>query len=234
MRVSKLSLLTLPAVAALLATAPTTQAGLVFTIEGPGVQSTTVGGASTEDFESAPSGNSASYASPNIDGTYSPIYVDSVNVYGGAGGAGQYNLQGLGTVASQTLTFNNPKTYFGLWWSAGDAGNQLSFYDGLSLLASYQVGDIIPHLSPGYYGNPNSGGNTGEPYVYLNFTTTGSSRITSVVFDNPTWSGFESDNHSVYDQVINPPGRGIPDAASTLGLLGLAASALVVARRRTT
>lgn len=127
-----------------------------------------------------------------------------------------YNLVGSYTGQnSQTLTFDSSKTYFGMWWSAGDPANQLVFYDGATILASYSTADIIPFLSSAYYGNPNNGLNPNEPYVYLNFTTTGASRITSIEFNCDLFAGFESDNHSVHDQVIEPPGNTLPTVPAT-------------------
>jgi hypothetical protein len=207
------------------------QAGIVFTIEAPGVQETTVVGASTETFNSVPLGLIGTYFSPAIGGTYSGGQVIAADVYGGAHGT-PYDVVGLNRTRTQILTFASPKTYFGMWWSAGDASNQLEFYDGAALLAHYAIGDIIPFLAPAYYGNPNGGGNASEPYVYLDFTTTGASRISEVRFINLTGSGYETDNHSVFDKPIDPPGHGIPDATATLGLLGSALAALALIRRR--
>jgi hypothetical protein len=150
---------------------------------------------------------------------------------GGAGGGGQYDVVGLGNTVSQTLTFASGKTYFGLWWSAGDAANTLTFYQGASVLGSYVIGDIIPSLSSAYLGNPNGGGNPGEYYAYLNFTTTDGDLIDRIVFGNVTSSGFESDNHSVYDQPIEPPGHTLPDGGSTL-ILALGSIGLLASLRR--
>lgn len=210
------------------------QAGLIFTIENPGVQATTVAGASTETFDSAPLGVIGSYASSAIGGTYSGGQVITHNLYGGAGAVGQYDVVGLGNTTSQTLQFASPKTYMGLWWSAGDAANKLEFYDPANvLLGSYVIGDIIPNLSAAYLGNPVTGENPGEYYAYLNFTTTAGSQIDHVVFGNVTASGFESDNHSVYDKPITPPGHAVPDAGSTMAMLGGAIALLQSVRRKT-
>ncbi len=224
-------LLILSATGGLLGLAPA-RAGLVFTIENPGVQATTVAGASTETFDAVPLGVIGTYVSPTIGGTYSGGQVIPHNQYGGAGGTGQYDVVGLGTTVSQTLQFAAPKTYFGLWWSAGDASNKLDFYDpSNALLGSYVIGDIIPFLSSAYLGNPVTGENKGEYYAYLDFTTTAGSQIDRVVFGNVTASGFESDNHSVFDKPITPPGNPIPDSGSTFSLLAGAAVLLGLARR---
>jgi hypothetical protein len=201
------------------------QAGIVFTIEGPGVQSTTVAGAITETFDSLPIAPLAVYVSPN-GGTYSGGGVVAAGVFGGAGGVGNYDLQGAGASTPQTLTFSSDKTYFGMWWSAGDAGNHLEFFDAADVsLGNFAIADIIPFLTPAYRGNPNGGGNPAEYYAYLNFTATGGDLIRKIVFSETTGGGFESDNHSTFDQPIDPPGNAIPEPATALfgfALMGFA------------
>ncbi|MHC5827557.1 MAG: Npun_F0296 family exosortase-dependent surface protein, partial [Nostoc sp.] len=56
-------------------------------------------------------------------GSYKTTLIQNADQYGGAGGKGNYfdvnaNISGQ-TVSSLNLT--NPESYFGLWWSAGDA-----------------------------------------------------------------------------------------------------------------
>jgi hypothetical protein len=215
-----------------LAAAPS-NAGLIFTIEDPGVQQTTVAGALTETFDALAPGPVGTYNSPI--GTYEGGQVNAADQYGGAGSSQFYAIGVQSGTTSATLTFTDPKTYFGMWWSAGDAQNRLEFYDQTSsLLASYQIGDILPLLSSDYFGNPNPppGRNTPEAYVYLNFTVTGDSRISQVVFLNNLRSGFEMDNHSVFDRPITPPGKRLPDAGGSLTLLVAGAAGVFLLRRR--
>jgi len=197
-------------------------AGIVFTIEGPGVQATTVPGAVTETFDGLTPGPLGVYSSPGI-GTFAGGQIVAANLYGGAGGVGNYYAVGgeSGTTLG-VLALNTPQDYVGLWWSAGDAENVLQFFDGASLVGTYDVADIIGGgLAPGYYGNPNNRSlDPGEPFVYLNFTTTGATQITSLDFENPVSTGFELDNVSVFGSPITPPGIGLPDATNA-GLLFL-------------
>jgi hypothetical protein len=159
--------------------------------------------------------------------------VVAANAFGGAFGTHYYAVGAQSGQTSATLTLTGPEHYFGMWWSAGDAQNQLSFYDGGTLLGSFNVANLLAlNLSPGYFGNPNNGQDTGEPFVYLDFTTTGSDAITKVVFNNSLATGFEMDNLSVLSQSITPPGNQIPDGGSTLCLLSGVAVALVSLRRR--
>jgi hypothetical protein len=69
----------------------TTQAGIVFTVEAPGVQQTTVVGATTENFDSVALGSIAGggYVSAAVDGTYSGGQIINADVFGGAGGGGR-------------------------------------------------------------------------------------------------------------------------------------------------
>jgi hypothetical protein len=209
-------------------------AGIVFTIENPGVQATTVPGAITETFDSLTPGPLTTYVSPGI-GTFAGGTIVAANRYGGAGGTGNYYAVGSesGTTLG-TLTLNSPQDYVGLWWSAGDRENVLQFFDGASLVGTFNVGNILSlALSSSYFGNPNNRSlDPGEPFVYLDFTTTGGTQITSMDFENGLGTGFELDNVSVFGSPITPPGNAIPDATHT-GLLFLIAAGALFGYRQT-
>lgn len=211
--------------------APSLHAQVIFTIENPGVQATTVPGAITETFDSLPLGNLGTYVSPI--GTFGPGgNVHAANIYGGAYGSDYFAVGSESGTYAETLTLNGPQDYFGMWWSAGDRGNVLKFYDGATLVDTVYTSTLFPYLNPAYYGNPNNGGDAGEPFVYLDFTTTGTTQITSVVFDETLrGAGFEMDNLSVFGQPIPPPGHRIPDASET-GLLLLMAGASLLGYRQ--
>jgi hypothetical protein len=203
----------------------TAHSQIVFTAENPGIQTTTVAGATIETFESLSAGAVTTYNSPI--GTFSGGEIVAANQYGGAGGSGKYFAVGAQSgTTSATLTFTSVQNYLGLWWSAGDRGNILKFYNGATLEGTFNVGSIIPSLTPAYYGNPNStflGQDSNEPFEYLDFTGLGGVQFTSVEIDNiGTGSGFEVDNLAVANNVITPPGHSIPDTANT-GLLFLMA-----------
>ena len=157
----------------------------------------------------------------------------TADAYGGANGS-QYYAVGVQSGALQsTLTLTAAQSYVGMWWSAGDIHNILEFYNGATLVRTYKVGDIIPSLGAAYYGNPNNGLNSSEPYVYLNFTATGSDTISSVVFKSDSINaGFEIDNISVTQERITPPGHSVPDGGATAALMVAGLAALTVARRK--
>jgi hypothetical protein len=212
----------------------TSHAGLIFSIEGAGVQASTVPGITTETFDSgSPGAFSGSVAMGSLNAGGAKVAADS---FGGAFDSQYYALGVQSGFTAATLSLTTPQNYLGIWWSAGDGRNRLEFYDGATLLGSYRVFDITPFLGAAYYGNPNDGSNAGEPYVYLNFTTTGGNSITELrLLNDSTAGGFEIDNISVTTQRINPPGILIPtpDSGSTVALFA-GAVALVCGLRRST
>jgi hypothetical protein len=123
-----------------------------------------------------------------------------------------------------------------MWWSAGHPGKKVIFFDGTTELASFEI-DILSSLPAGYFGNPVPGpffgGNAGEPYAYLNCTATAGMQSDKILLQQIGGGGFESDNHSVTDRAIEPPGNPLPapDEESILGMfLGTVASVIAVTR----
>jgi hypothetical protein len=196
------------------------RANVMFTVENAGVQATTVPDTITETFNSVPMGSVSIYVSPI--GTISGGAIVGANIYGGALGIGNFYGDGnqSGT-ASATLTFNSAQTFFGLWWSAMDSQNVLKFFDGATLVGTFTTADIVPSLTSAYYGNPNGGGDSGEPFAYVDFTGTAGTQFTSVEFDNNTTTatGFEVDNLSIL-------ACNVPDAANTGFMFLIAVTAL--------
>lgn len=206
-------------------------ASIIFTREAPGVQQTPVASAITETFDSLPTGALGVYVSPI--GTYSSgAAIVAPNVFGGAFQT-QYIAAGSQSGTTQyEVSFSGLRTYFGFYWGAGDSQNNVDFYEGATLKGTFGVGDIIAGLPAAYFGNPNTGGNAGEPYVYLHFTSSDlASRFDSVVFrNNTTGSGFETDNHAVFDELITPPG--VPEPSSFLLMSAGFGAVLAMAARR--
>jgi hypothetical protein len=178
----------------------------------------------------------------SITGTYSGTYrIVSSNKYGGAGGDGSF----ITTRSSYTLTLSSQVNYFGMWFSALDAGNQLSFYNNDNLVFSFSPSDYAALVGacptmvaqPNFCGNPNgsfSNLNANEQYAYLNFYDTDGSFNKIVFTENPQVGGFESDNHAVAQIHTQPGGTPlspVPEPSSfVLGLSGL--SGLVGLRHR--
>lgn len=207
-------------------------ASIIFTHEAPSVQQTTVAGSITENFNALAAGPVGPYVS--AVGTYSTGGVIVLpDAFGGANQT-KYISVGIQSGTSQyDLTFGGLRTYFGFYWAAGDGRNRVDFYEGATLKATFAVSDITPTLSAAYFGNPNTGENGAEPYVYLNFTSSDlSSRFDRVVFRQLAGGGgFETDNHSVFDQLITPPG--VPEPSSWLfAISGISGFVLLFRRPR--
>jgi hypothetical protein len=135
-------------------------------------------------------------------------------------GLGQFWTNTNNTLA---LDFVAPVRYFGISWSAGDSGNDISFYTGGNLIATYSTSQISSVLTPttvtavngasyntaDYKGKPGTGENVGENYTYINFFGIDQS-FDRVVFSNSANTGFESDNHSISFTTQTPNGTFVP------------------------
>ena len=211
---------------------------------GAGVQSSP---ASTfvENFDTAvPSGGvlTTNYSGSALTGTYTGGFaLYNADIFGGAGGTGRY----LTTFSSYALTLSSNVNYFGMWFSALDSGNQLSFYDGSTLLYSFTPAAFSALVgacpgTSGFCGNPNNGANPGQQYAFLNFFDSDGSFNRITFTEDPTIGGFESDNHTVGNLTTGPGGTPIPGGGSpspipepsTFLLLGTGALGLASTVRR--
>ncbi|MDO6762778.1 PEP-CTERM sorting domain-containing protein [Agarivorans sp. 1_MG-2023] len=186
-------------------------AGIIYTIEAPGIQSSQVGGTlQTETFDSLAkiglnNGHQTDFGDYSVDkGT---AKVVNFGVYGGAYGEGKYLF--IPNKSSVTLDFNQAMGYFGFWWSAGDSGNQLSITtqsESLSFVTNQILDAAV--LEPEHYGSPTSvSGNKREPYGYVNlFAESEADKITSIQFFG---RNFETDNHSASLQLQTITGRSL-------------------------
>ncbi|MHC5595479.1 MAG: Npun_F0296 family exosortase-dependent surface protein [Nostoc sp.] len=178
-------------------------------------------------------------------GTYKNTLIENADQYGGAGGTGQYfdvdtNRSG-GQQTVSTLNLTTPQSYFGLWWSAGDANNKLTFLSQGQVVQTLTTADVVSYIAnlpnkSSYYGNPNSPTqNTGEPYAFINFYDVGGT-FDQVQFTNVGGTGFESDNHTVatgYKSITgNVVVKAIPESSSVLGVfaIGFVGAASVLTR----
>ncbi len=148
-------------------------------------------------------------------GTYTgTMKVQSADSYGGAGGTSYMTFGAQsGTSTPVTLTLKTPETYFGFYWSAGDANNGIALYSAGTQLAHFTTADIKNMLagptvtaingstyqSSSYNCNPsNTAQDCSEPFAFVHLIATGFT-FDKIVFDNNTTTatGFESDNHTV-------------------------------------
>ncbi len=175
----------------------------------PAVQNTVVSGALIETFERGPGSIGASGTWNIGNYTASTGSYDAAGVYGGAGRTGYYLGVHTGPI---NVAVAPGYQYVGFWWSAGDASNIITFYDehGVQLIR-FTTADInallsgtgtVPTVGGGtypkasFFGNPNPpGGNTGEPYAYVNLILTNTtSTFGSIKIEG---SNFELDNLSI-------------------------------------
>jgi RHS repeat-associated protein len=239
------------AVATVTYTITTTPGTLSVYLSPSGQQSTTVAGVATETFDALSTGiQSTAYVSAAGIGTYTgsstqPFAIVAPNEFGGATDSTSStptNYFAVGTESGSTspvnLALTQPVSYFGFWWSAGDAYNRIALYSGSSLYGTFSTADLLGFLNNGtgtinaingtayetsaYFGNPNitSGSNdSDEPFAYVSFAITGAT-ITQIVFYNTSTStGFESDNHSVIfnGNTVTIPTTFVPVESLTLG-----------------
>jgi len=206
---------------------------MLITFEAPGVQLTQVPGAVTYTFNSLTANTTYTNVVAPF-GVYDRVFVSPPNSWGGSG---QTNYMAVGSQSgwtTTTLTLTSLSSYFGLYWAAGDAQNYLDFYNGNSLVVSISLGTLSSRLTSAYYGNPNNGQDTSEPFAYLNFYGENGVTWNRIVFRNlSTGTGYETDSHAVLAAVQNPPSTPggsldvptIPEPASSLllaaGLIAL-------------
>jgi hypothetical protein len=178
-------------------------------VDAPAVQASYVDGTVMNFNEGCPT------LWPGIGTTDIPCVSSGVDTFGGAtteeavptrGGVGTSYATVTGM--TMTLTLDEPQTYFGLWWSAGNGSNYLNFYSDDQLVGSFSCDTIIAALNSqtlssgggtqytvqDYFGNPRDGSNGGEPYAYLHVFASSGKTFNKVVFSG---DGFEFDNVTV-------------------------------------
>ena len=149
------------------------------------------------------------------------LEVKAANQWGGANGSKFITQEVLQSIRSYSLTVSEDQKYFGFWWSAGDAYNQITFKNDGREVASFKTADIVNFInsygtvqSSAYRGNPAySGDNTGhlnEPFSFVNVFFSEELAYDEVVIATLTEGGsaFESDNHTF--SAISQPIRGLP------------------------
>ena len=186
---------------------------IVTTSEGVGAFNTTLQNANVETFDNLPTGVNNNVNWQGV-GTFDKVNVKTADQYGGAPtvskpNGSQYAVEGLGIVNTTTLKLNSPSSYFGLYWSAGDAANDLKFYNNGALVADFTTANLMNKLPAAYYGNPittglNAGKNPNEPYGFINFIGGANTSWDTIVFGNNGGSGFEADNYTSRVNGWNP------------------------------
>ncbi|MEH1911156.1 Npun_F0296 family exosortase-dependent surface protein [Nostoc sp.] len=234
-------------------TRPVMASSFTVSIENAGVQNAQLSNllnAHVQTFDAQTAGYSATGFQSN-DGTtnvgsYKNTLIVNADQYGGAGGTGKYfdvNANISGQTVS-TLNLTTAQSYFGLWWSAGDANNVLTFLSQGKVVETITTADVVKYIAAltnkaSYYGNPNStfaNQNSGEPYAFINFYDVAGT-FNQVQFSNIGGTGFESDNHTVATSYKSITGsvvtKAVPESSSLLGVLviGFVGATSVMTRR---
>jgi hypothetical protein len=195
----------------ILLTALPVSAGVIITFaEDPTAYNSSLSGTEVYDFNNLKLGYNSGVSWDGV-GKFDQLQIMRADAYGGAPDAtspkgSQYSVQGIGSkVMTTTLYLAEDSSYFGMWWSAGDARNVMSFYDGDSLIARFTTASLMAPLPPEYDGNPiNRKVNSGEPYAFINFFGDEKTTWDRIVFSNDGSSGFESDNFTTRVDAWDP------------------------------
>lgn len=187
-----------------------TQSTLVTISEDSAQTTSSLANTSVFTFNNLPNGINTNVAWDGV-GTFDRLYIADANVWGGAydastGQASQFSWQGRSWTQTSTLTLDQSSAYFGFWWSAGDRNNRLTFYSGDSVVAQYTTASMFSglNLSPEYYGNPLTGGNSREPYAFINFYGGADTSWDRIELTQTGGGGFESDNYTTRVESYNP------------------------------
>lgn len=195
----------------LLLTVLPVSAGVIITFaEDPAAYNSSLSGTDVHDFNDLKLGYNSGVAWDGV-GKFDQLQIIRADAYGGAPDetspkGTQYSVQGIGSkVMTTTLYLAEDSSYFGMWWSAGDARNVMSFYDGDSLIGRFTTASLMAPLPPEYDGNPiNRKVNSGEPYAFINFFGDEKTSWDRIVFSNDGSSGFESDNFTTRVDAWDP------------------------------
>lgn len=187
----------------LLLTALPVSASVVITFaEDPEAYYSSLSGTSVFDFNQLKTGYRKNATWDGV-GKFDQLQITPADSFGGAPtdkmpDGSLYSLQGAGSkVLTTTLYLASDSSYFGMWWSAGDARNVLSFYDGDNLVSRFTTASLMEPLPAEYDGNPlDRKVNSGEPYAFINFFGDEKTTWDRIVFTNDGSSGFESDNYT--------------------------------------
>jgi hypothetical protein len=178
----------------------------------PNGLSSTQAGATTIDFNSglAPGFAGGAVTGPGTTAGLFAAPLDDTT---------QYYSVGPSTTTPSLLTLGGSNNYFGLYWGSIDDYNTIEFFNGATLVASYNGTDI---------NDPANGDQSSTATnQFVEFVFTGTDAYTSVRFSS-SQNAFEFDNVAFGDLGGGP---NVPEPASA-ALLGMALFGLGWARRK--
>ena len=207
--------------ATLLALTATSAQAFTVTIENPTIQNKPTGNELfVVDFNDLTTDTTDSFTKSSASSSYtygSDLIIRAADQHGGAEdeqGIASQHIESTTKPGTHTITIDQPQKYFGLWWSAGDSSNVLTFLKNGEVVATFNTQDVINKLAElpngsDYYCNPTNQFNglvCSETYAFLNFFFEGNEDYDEVRLQAANSIGnFESDNHtfSVQEQTIS-------------------------------
>ena len=192
------------------------QATIIQSVLDPGILTTQVAGATTVNFNDGTCGQYTSCTGNGalVTGSVAGRYASPFGISDRYLSVPYHSSSG-----SVTLTTPGSYNYFGLYWGSLDTYNSIAFYNGASLVGSYDGAYIYPLLA-------NGGQSSWSSNRYVNFLFTGGDVFDRIVLTSTNYA-FESDNHAFGNVTTNVTEPGTL-ALFALALLGVG----VTARRR--
>lgn len=179
-------------------------------------QFSTMAGATTVDF------NALSNGSQNFS---ADIASYQANIFTCAACTGSGDLfddttKGARALVGTPLTidFSQPIDYFGLYWGSPDAGNTITFFNGVTPVFTYTAANLNTQFGVGF-GLNNA--------AYVNFAAGAGESATRIVLSSTDFP-FETDNHAFRTSAV---GSAVPEPTSLL-LIGTGGLGLVAKIRR--
>lgn len=224
--------------AAILVSSPAMAVDIVdVSFELPGVQSSTsvLNLVGVENFDGR--GASSTFTNNFFNGlsvTYNNVSTLAADNNGGAGGIGRY----MRVAGGQSVTIDISNTsgqginYFGIAFSAFDAGNFIDFKRGGATVFTFGPANVLAALgacpaSP-YCGNPNPnflGAVPAEPFAFVNFVNRSGFFDQIVLRQNSPINqnaGYQSDNHTFANIDVIPEPAAWAMLIAGFGLVGAA------------
>jgi len=194
---------------------------MLVTVEPVGVYNSTLNNVSVDSFSGyaiPAAGTTVDYKNQTWMNGKTPIGIidhfslEANNLDGGTPNTSVIPFQSTLHYSTTTLSLNSPSSYFGLYWSAADRYNNLSFYNGNQLVGTVSTASLMSLLPKSYFGNPDpvfAHKDTSEDFAFVNFFASSSETFNKVVFQNTGTSGFESQDWTVRVGAYNPQLDGV-------------------------
>jgi hypothetical protein len=152
--------LILIAATAVMATSANAAQTIVAYSEAAGSFNTTLDGTNVFDFNTLNVGRTKNVVWSGV-GVFDQLQINAGDKWGGAGNpsGSKYSVQSNNTLPITTLTLTSYHSYFGFYWSSGDADNVITFYDGSTQVGQFTTANFLNQIAStsDYYGNPVSG-----------------------------------------------------------------------------